>query len=149
MELLFHLLNLSVLPVWALMIFRPGWSGTRRLLRSPLVLVPWALFYSVLVIPHLPDVWPALLRPTLPDIARILGRPEAALVAWAHFLAFDLFVGRWICLDSAEQGLSPWATGPILALTLLLGPLGLLAYLTVRSWWRRRPERSLPGADRK
>jgi hypothetical protein len=69
----------------------------------------------------------------LSTIATALGRPEAALIAWIHFLAFDLFVGRWIYFDSQEQGLNPWLMAPVLLLTLLMGPAGLLAYLCVRN----------------
>ncbi|MFQ3592420.1 MAG: abscisic acid-deficient protein Aba4 family protein, partial [Gemmataceae bacterium] len=47
-------------------------------------------------------------------------------------LTFDLFVGRWIYLDSRERGVSVWLTGPCLFLTLMFGPLGLLGYLGVR-----------------
>jgi len=49
-----------------------------------------------------------------------------------HFLAFDLFVGRWIYLDSRRRQVSPWLMAPLLFLTLMLGPAGLLLYLAVR-----------------
>ena len=57
---------------------------------------------------------------------------RGATAAWAHFLAFDLFVGRWIYLDSRSRGTSDWVTGPILFLTLLPGPLGLIVYFIAR-----------------
>jgi hypothetical protein len=50
-----------------------------------------------------------------------------------HFLAFDLFVGRWIYLDSQERRISAWLVAPVLFLTLMLGPAGFLLYLAVRS----------------
>jgi hypothetical protein len=49
-----------------------------------------------------------------------------------HFLAFDLFVGRWAYLDSRQRGTSAWIVSPILFLILMVGPLGLLLYLFVR-----------------
>ena len=70
---------------------------------------------------------------SLAPIARLLGTPAGATIAWAHFLAFDLLVGRWAYLDSREQGLSAWAMAPVLLLTFMLGPLGFLAYLAVRA----------------
>jgi hypothetical protein len=59
--------------------------------------------------------------------------PVGATIAWVHFLAFDLFVARWIYLDSRERQVSPWLLAPLLFLTLMLGPAGFLLYLAVRS----------------
>jgi hypothetical protein len=133
-ELLFQVVNLTVLPFWALMIFLPKWRVTRLIMGSvwPLVVLPAA--YAILMVPMLAEVVPVLLQPKLADIARVLGTPEAALVGWVHFLAFDLFVGRWIYLDSRRQGVSAWVMGPILFLTLMLGPCGLLTYLLIFGW---------------
>jgi hypothetical protein len=142
--LIFHAVNLVVLPLWALMIVLPRWLGTRWLLRSPMVLVPLPALYVALVVPTLPEVLPVLLRPDLATIAALLGRPEMAVVGWVHFLAFDLFVGRWIFLDGQERGLSHWLLAPILLLTLLLGPCGLLAYLAARA---ALPARSAEGTE--
>jgi hypothetical protein len=79
----------------------------------------------------------------------MLGSPEGATVAWVHFLAFDLFVGRWIYLDARTRELPWWATSPLLFLTLMLGPIGLLAYLLVRTRTaslRGRPAGPRPAA---
>ena len=62
-----------------------------------------------------------------------MATPEAATVAWFHFLAFDLFVGRWIFLDNQENKISAWILGPILFITLMAGPIGYLAYLIAKS----------------
>jgi hypothetical protein len=47
-------------------------------------------------------------------------------------IAFDLFVGRWSWLDGRERGVPALVMAPVLLLTILLGPLGLMAYLLVR-----------------
>ena len=128
MEALFKLINLAVLPFWLAMILAPGWRGTRRMLAGPWGVVAPALAYLVMVVPRLPEILPALARPELPAVAALLGTPAGAAIAWAHFLAFDLFVGRWIYLHARDRQISGWVTAPILLLTLMLGPLGLLAY---------------------
>jgi hypothetical protein len=92
-----------------------------------------ALLYAALVFPRLRDLWPTISRPTLGGIAALLGSPAGATVAWVHFLAFDLFVGRWIYLDSQDRQISAWLMAPVLFLTLMLGPAGFLLYLIVRS----------------
>jgi len=65
-------------------------------------------------------------------VAALLGVPAGATVAWLHFLAFDLFVGRWIYLDGRERGITSWVMAPVLFLTLMLGPCGFLLYLIAR-----------------
>src|SRR5215813_14174934 len=132
MEKLFAICSYLVLPFWALMIFLPRWSVTRRIMKTPLSAALPAVFYAALVLPRLVEVWTIVSRPDLPGIAGLLGSPAGATIAWLHFLAFDLFVGRWIYLDSRERGLSAWLMAPVLYLTLMLGPCGFLLYLLVR-----------------
>src|SRR5260370_26566157 len=89
--------------------------------------------YAALALPRRAEIWPAVSRPTLDGVVALLASPAAATIAWVHFLAFDLFVGRWIYLDSQERRISPWLMAPVLFLTLMLGPAGFLGYLIVRS----------------
>ncbi|HEX2659963.1 MAG TPA: ABA4-like family protein [Polyangia bacterium] len=133
-------------PFWVAMIVAPRWRVTRRVLASPLVVLGSVLLYASLVLPALGTVLPVVARPTLATVMALLNQPVAATAAWAHFLAFDLFVGRWIYLDALERKVPlPWlAVAPTLVLTLLLGPLGLGAYLLLRTVnWSR-----LGGATR-
>jgi hypothetical protein len=132
MGLLFRLSNLLVLPLWALMILLPRWRFTARIMRSPLASAAPAALYAALVLPLLGQIWPAIARPTLSGVAALLGTPAGATIAWVHFLAFDLFVGRWIYLDSQERRVRPWLMAPVLFFTLMLGPVGFLLYLVLR-----------------
>jgi hypothetical protein len=70
---------------------------------------------------------------TRPTLAEALGQPTGATIAWAHFLAFDLFVGRWAYLDSREKGITAWVASPLLFFILMVGPLGFLLYLLGRT----------------
>jgi hypothetical protein len=133
METVFRLSSFLTLPFWALMILLPRWRWTERVMRSPLVSLAPAALYATLVFPHLGVIFPAVVRPTLAGIMALLGSPAGATIAWVHFLAFDLFVGRWIYLDSHEREISAWFMAPLLFLTLMLGPAGFLLYLAVRS----------------
>ena len=54
------------------------------------------------------------------------------VLGWTHYLAFDLFVGLWISRDADAKGFSRLAQAPVLSVTLLAGPLGLLVWLIVR-----------------
>jgi hypothetical protein len=133
MESVFALSNLLVVPFWLTMILAPRWRLTERLQRWPLGVVAPAFIYALLVLPRLPEILPVVARPDLASVAALLATPAGATIAWAHFLAFDLLAGRWIFLDARERGYSAWLISPLLALTLLLGPLGLLGYLLVRA----------------
>lgn len=132
MEVLFAVCNLAILPFWLLMIVLPRWRWTRRLIEPPLILIPLPLMYSVLLVPRLPSLLPILFFPDLSAIAASLSSPWGALLGWVHFLALDLFVGRWTYLDSRQRDLSAWLMAPIMACILLVGPLGLLLYLSLR-----------------
>src|SRR5947209_6369510 len=128
METLFSLINILVAPFWLMMIFLPGARVTGQLMRWQAVILGPVIVYIILIAPDLMHIVPLLLRPELPAISALLGSERGATAAWAHFLAFDLFVGRWIYLDSRSRGISSWVTGPLLFLTLLLGPLGFITY---------------------
>jgi hypothetical protein len=130
---LFGLTFAVAAPFWALMILLPGWSWTRRIIASPLIVLPVVLIYALLVIPAFGEVLPAVASPTLGGVRELLGTADGAAAAWAHMLAFDLFVGRWSWLDSRARGVPALIMSPVLLLTILLGPLGLLAYLLVRT----------------
>jgi len=66
---------------------------------------------------------------TLAGVQAIFASPWGAVTGWVHYLAFDLFVARWIRNDATDPG---YALSPILVGTLLFGPAGLLTYLLLR-----------------
>jgi hypothetical protein len=132
LETYFNLTNI-VMPFWLLMIFVPFWGWTARIMRSPWVAVVPTVIYAVLVLPNMGGVFAAVSNPSLEGITALLGTPEGATIAWAHFLAFDLLVGRWIYLDSRERGIAWWWVSPLLFLTLMLGPVGFGGYLLLRA----------------
>ncbi|AGZ44825.1 ABA4-like family protein [Actinoplanes friuliensis] len=131
--LLFSLTFTVAAPFWALMILLPRWSWTRRIIDSPLIVLPGLVIYGLLVLPAIGEVFPAVASPTLGGVRELLGTADGAAAGWAHMIAFDLFVGRWSWLDSRDRGIPALIMSPILLLTILLGPLGLLVYLLVRT----------------
>lgn len=135
MDLIFNITNLTVTPFWLAMIFLPWWRVTERLLRSSLIAVAPALIYAGLMLPNVMEHAPVLLNPALLQIAGLLGSPNGAAISWAHFLTFDLLIGRWIYLDSRNKKIPGWISSPILFLTLLLGPIGFLLYLAIRGFF--------------
>ncbi|MBQ1047054.1 DUF4281 domain-containing protein [Micromonospora sp. C51] len=132
---LFSLTFAVAAPFWALMILLPNWTVTHRIIRSPLIVVPVVAIYAILVVPAFAEVLPAVIDPTLDGVRELLGTADGAAAAWAHMIAFDLFVGRWAWLDSRKRAVPPLVMAPLLLLTILLGPIGLAAYLVVRTRW--------------
>ena len=132
-ETIFSLSSLLVMPFWLLMIFLPRWRMTQRVMAGLWVAVPAALLYAVLVLPHFVEIFTAVSNPTLTGITALLGDATGATIAWVHFLAFDLFVGRWVYLDGRSRQLSAWIISPILFVVLMLGPIVFLLYLAVRT----------------
>lgn len=132
-ETLFSLSSLLVMPFWLLLIFLPRWRVTERVMAGPWLAVPAALLYAVLVLPRFGEVFTAVSNPTLTGITTLLGEPAGATIAWVHFLAFDLFVARWVYLDGRSRHISSWFISPILFFVLMLGPVGFLLYLVVQT----------------
>ena len=119
----FRVLNLSVMPVWIAMIVAPRSRVTARIVRwSEGLLAGLAAAYvaqlgvSVVTSDEKPDFG---------DVAKLrdaLAQPAGFLTGWTHFLAFDLFVGRWIWRTALDEGRSSRVA---LVLTLMAGPAGL------------------------
>lgn len=78
---------------------------------------------------------------SLAEVQRLFANPALLTAGWLHYLAFDLFVGSWIAERAGVLGLPHWLLLPLLALTFLFGPAGLLAFFALRLLWlRRHPE---------
>ncbi|MGH8877937.1 MAG: ABA4-like family protein [Stackebrandtia sp.] len=142
-DAMFSIVFYLAAPFWLLMIVAPGWRWTHRIVSSPLIALPAAAVYAFVVLPNLADLLPAVANPTPDGVAAALSTPAGVAAGWAHFIAFDLFVGRWAYLDARERGVHPLAMAPVLIITILLGPLGFLIYLGVRAlpWRKVRDER--------
>jgi hypothetical protein len=131
-ELLFTISNIVIMPFWFLMIVLPRWKWTQRIIGSPLIALPLALIYALLVLPQLGSVLLSLSNPTISAIAELLGTPAGVTIGWAHFLAFDLLVGRWAYFDGQVRHIHPLLMAVSLFFILMLGPVGFLLHLIVR-----------------
>jgi hypothetical protein len=58
-----------------------------------------------------------------------LSRPQAFLAGWAHYVAFDLFVGRWIWRTALAERRG---CRTALVATMMFGPSGLLLFMAQR-----------------
>ncbi|MGH6786038.1 MAG: ABA4-like family protein [Novosphingobium sp.] len=80
---------------------------------------------------------------SIPGIRTLFQSDGGIVLGWTHYLAFDLFVGLWIARDADAKGFSRLVQLPFLFATFMAGPIGLLAWLTMRE------RRAREGAPRK
>lgn len=133
-ELAFSLLNLSVFPAWILLIIFPRADITKRVVHSALYPIALGLFYAVcFVYANFGGAGSTEVDfTTLEGVSAIFATPIGVLIGWSHYLVFDLFVGAWIGRDAQRRGITHWLAAPSMFFSFLLGPIGLLIYLTGR-----------------
>ena len=128
----FLALNASATPFWLAMIVAPRSRVTRWLMEraAPGLWLGLGGAYDALLVAGMIERGEVLDFSDPDAVRQALGdEPDLFLAGWAHYIAFDLFVGRWIWEDALERGRSARLA---LALTLLAGPAGLSLYLVQR-----------------
>lgn len=129
----FSIINVSTAPVWLAMILFPNSRVTSMLVRvaTPLFAALGITYTGLLVTAMITG--DERINFADPDsVRRGLQDPNGFLAGWTHYLAFDLFVGRWIWQESMAAGKR--ARLPLL-LTWLAGPMGLTLFLARRTRW--------------
>ena len=134
--MLFRICNVAVLPAWVLLALAPGRALTHRVVHAAWLFLALAAVYGVLLAGMAGPEGAGFA--TLDGVATLLGSRHGALVGWIHYLVFDLFVGAWEVRDARRHGVHHGFVVPCLALTLMLGPLGLASYLALRLVKARR-----------
>ncbi|MEU1227141.1 ABA4-like family protein [Streptomyces sp. NPDC005828] len=130
---LFELTFFLAAPVWLLMIFAPHLRVTERLAASPLTVLPILALWAVFAAPVLPELWAAVSSPDLDAFRDLTALANGAGALWAQVIAWDLLLGQWMYRESRRLSISPLLMAPVLLLTILLSPVGLPVFLTVRA----------------
>jgi hypothetical protein len=139
-SLLFDLSFWVAAPFWLMMVLAPTWGWTQRVMASPWVVLPVLVVWLVLAVPVFADLVPLVLRPSLDGLVAFTADEGALAALWAQIIAWDLFIGRWVYLDSRERDAHPAVMGPLLVLVVLLSPIGLPLYLAARGVLTRRSD---------
>ena len=79
---------------------------------------------------------------SLAAVAELFGHRGVLLAGWVHYLVFDLMVGLWERAEADRVCMPRWWLVPCLAMTLMVGPVGWLAFLAARRLHGRRREAS-------
>jgi hypothetical protein len=135
---LFELSFWLAAPVWLLMIFAPAWGPTARVAASPWTAVPVLLVYVALAVPVFPELWTAVRSPDLDAFRDLTALADGAGAIWAQVIAWDLLIGQWMYREGRRLKVPALVMGPLLVLTILLSPFGLLLFLALREARARR-----------
>jgi hypothetical protein len=134
-DLLFSVINIVVIPFWLMMFAFPRADWVAKIIRSPLIIVPPAIIYTLLIVFSFMQnnsmSFDAFM--SLDGVTGLITSPAGVTTVWAHLLTFDLMTGRWIYLDALDRKMQSWVVMVPLVLTFLLGPIGLLLYLVFRA----------------
>ena len=136
-DALFGAANTLAAVGWLLLAVAPAtgrWASALRRLSGMALPLVFAVAYVVLLALN----WGPGGFSSLAQVEELFKVRELLLAGWLHYLAFDLFVGGWISERAARLQMPFWLLLPILALTFMFGPAGLLAYALLRAVWRRR-----------
>ena len=141
----FNAVNLLALIAWVALILLPRWPA---LLSAVLYLGVGllCLIYATGLIGLLTGLIPnagggGADFTTIAGVRSIFGSDAGVTIGWTHYLAFDLFVGLWIARDGDAKNISRLLQAPVLLVTFMAGPLGLLVWLALREPVARRQGR--------
>ena len=145
-DTIFSIINILALGGWLLLIFAPRKALTFSAITYigvGLLCLIYVIGFSGLLAGFLDPGGPS---PPLGDYSvtglqtAMFKNPGGTVIGWTHYLAFDLFIGLWIARDGDAKGFSRIWQAPILLITFMAGPLGLLIWLILREPAARRAQ---------
>lgn len=129
---IFSICNTIALAGWLLLIIlSPFWVDTDKLLIG-IIITLFAIVYAWCISQSF-SAGDFDKFSTLDGVMSLFTNKMAVTAGWVHYLAFDLMTGIWIKKNSLKYGISHWLIIPCLLFTFMLGPVGLLMYLIIRT----------------
>jgi hypothetical protein len=141
--MIYHFTNIGIIPLWLLLVFLPGWNGTKVLINS--ILVPLILgltyFYVLYIYINTSEgIFSNILDRGrifelymgIDQLKKIFSDKNVLLLFWIHFLTANLILGVWIATDAAKNKALQFIVLVPLVLSYFAGPLGLGVYLILR-----------------
>jgi|SRR5947209_262700 len=123
----YAVINACSAPVWLAMILAPRAALTRRLVdQASWLFIGLGVSYDALLVAGTARLGRPIDFRDGDAVRTALATPDLFLAGWSHYIAFDLFVGRWIWQDAMERRRPARLA---LLLTWLAGPAGLSLHL--------------------
>ena len=143
LEMIYHFTNIGVIPLWILLAFLPGLSGTKVLINSilaPLILGLTYFYVFYIYINTSEGIFSNILDKGkifelymgIDQLKKIFSDKNVLLLFWIHFLTANLILGAWIATDAAKNKALKFIVLVPLILTYFAGPIGLGFYLILR-----------------
>jgi hypothetical protein len=135
--MLFRLTNAVAVAGWAVLLLGTHRvvpmvrSGAVGLLCLAYALLLGALLGGLVDPVRAPGPPPDVLDYSVRGLRRLFQSDGGIVVGWTHYLALDLFAGCWIAERAAGRGWGRGRRAPVLVLTFLAGPAGVLAWLVL------------------
>jgi len=130
LESVFSTASAIAMSGWLLLIFFPK-PNLARLISGIVLPIALSVFYLILIAGNIQGAEGGF--GSLADVSTLFQKPELLLAGWIHYLAFDLFIGAWEVRDAQRHQLPHLVVIPCLVMTFMLGPIGLLFYLAIRT----------------
>ena len=136
LELLFLIANGVALTGWLPLLL--GKRSRQAIGFARIVAGALAAAYLILFLFSADEARVLALDYSLRGIGAFFSHPGLQLLGWVHYLAFDLWIGTWEAGEAERMEMPHLLVLPCLFLTLMVGPVGLLAFLALRAVRRPR-----------
>lgn len=126
-------------PFWFLMIFMPRTALTRRITDNYTIFGVLGIYYVVMLVGSLTTLagspgFDLNSFATVEGLARLMGTPIGALIVWSHMVIMDLIGGHWVYHESERLNAPLWWSSLCILMTLVSGPIGLLLFVSWRTF---------------
>ena len=132
----FFLSTMWVGPFWVAMLVYPEHEITQKLMRGPWFFIGPILFWWVVTATDpqgLVELARGSMDPTsiMGSLAALLGTRAGAAAAWAHMVAGDIFVTRWMWRRCMDNGSKRWVTAATVFFGVMLMPVGVALHVAL------------------
>ncbi len=123
--------GLSGLGWFLLILISPCWKNADKAVMGVIVFI-LAAAYGYFNFSHLNEVGGITAFLTYAGVQRVFSNAGLQLAAWAHILALDLVAGVWMLHNARLHKVKHLVMVPVFLVTIMVAPLGLIAYMVVR-----------------
>ncbi len=132
----FFLSTIWVGPFWFAMLVYPEHELTKKVMNGPwFFLGPIVIWWAITIASPqgLIDLSKDFANPggILDGLAAIMGTKAGASAAWAHMVAGDIFVTRWMWKRCMEEGSKRWVSASTVFFGVMLMPVGLALHMAL------------------
>ena len=132
----FFLSTMWVGPFWFAMLVYPEHDITERAMRGPWFFLGPILIWFVVTASDpegLVELASDSMEPSnaMSGLATLLGTRAGAAAAWAHMVAGDIFVTRWMWKRCIDRGAERWITAATVFFGVMLMPVGVALHVAL------------------